>query len=101
MPGAVGRDVAVSRYNTILSIQNSIEESGLDQNVGRELEVVVESPDELEGYDLIGRSYREAPVVDGVIHLRRSGSDSGEPQAGDFLVAKIVGREGLDLVGEI
>ena len=101
LPGSVGRDVAVSRYNTLLSIQDSIEESGSERNVGRELEVVVESPDELESYDLIGRSYREAPVVDGVIHLRRSGSDSGKAQAGDFLVAKITGREGLDLVGEI
>ncbi len=102
LPGVVRRDVAVSRYNTLLSIQDSIEESGSDRNVGRELEVVVESPDELEGYDLIGRSYREGPVVDGVIHLRHSaGNDSGEAQAGDFLVAKIVGREGLDLVGEI
>jgi len=101
LPGAVGRDVAVSRYNTLLSIQDSIEESGSARNVGRELEVVVESTDELEGYDLTGRSYREAPVVDGVIHLRYSGSDSGKKKDGDFLVAKIVGREGLDLVGEI
>jgi ribosomal protein S12 methylthiotransferase len=101
LPGAVGRDIAVSRYNTLLSIQDSIEEAGSDQNVGRELEVVVDSPDELEGYDFIGRSYREAPIVDGLIHLRHSGSDSGETKAGDFLVARIVGREGLDLVGEI
>jgi len=98
---AVPRDVAVSRYNTLLSVQDSVEESGLARNLGRDLEMVVDSRDEIEGYDLLGRSYREAPLVDGVIHIRLRKGGRDNVNVGSFVDAKIVGREGLDLVAEV
>ncbi len=98
LDGQVPSEVAVSRYNTLVELQEKVEESGISRFEGRRIEVVIDGDSELDGYDLVARSYREAPVVDGVIHLRRR--PRGGPAVGDFAEAKITGREGLDLAGE-
>jgi ribosomal protein S12 methylthiotransferase len=103
LPGRVPAEVAVSRYNMLIEVQDRIEESALSRFEGRMLEVVVDGISEIEPYELVGRSYREAPVVDGVIYLRR-GEDVARPATrapGEFTEALITGREGLDLVGYI
>lgn len=99
LDGQVPDEVALSRYNTLVELQEKVEESGMSRFAGRRLEVVIDGESELDGYDLVARSYREAPVVDGVIHLRRRVNAAAA--AGDFATAEITGREGLDLAGEI
>lgn len=100
LPGNVTAEVALSRYNKVLEIQEAQELRRAGDMLGRGLEVVVEAVCELEGYDLVGRSYREAPVVDGIIYLLL-GPGGRTPRPGEFVAAKIKGQEGLDLVGEI
>ena len=97
--GAVETDEALSRYNMVVEVQDGIEAERLESMFGLELEVVVDDICEIEPYDLVGRSYREAPVVDGSIYLKRSRSCTVQP--GEFARARITGHEGLDLVGEI
>jgi ribosomal protein S12 methylthiotransferase len=96
LPGAVPLEVAVSRYNTLVELQDLIEDECQGLQVGRMLEVIADGPSELDGYDLVGRSYREAPVVDGVVQVR---TGSGTPPGG-FLTVTVTGREGLDLAAE-
>ncbi|MBU1670909.1 MAG: 30S ribosomal protein S12 methylthiotransferase RimO [Actinobacteria bacterium] len=96
LPGAIPREIAVSRYNSLVELQDRIEDERQESQVGRTLEVVVEDPSELDGYELVGRSYREAPVVDGAVQVR-SGSGA---VPGDFLSVRVTGREGLDLAAE-
>jgi len=91
-------EVAAERYGRILDIQDFIEAERGAFFAGRELEVVVDGVSEEEGYDLVGRSYREAPVVDGVIYLRAPGVTLS---AGEFVRAVVTAQEGLDLVGEV
>jgi ribosomal protein S12 methylthiotransferase len=98
--GTVPSEVALSRYNMVVEAQDKVEAGGLDRLLGRELEVVIDDVCELEPYDLIGRSYREAPVVDGSIYLVRKEHRGGSTPSG-FTRARITGHEGLDLVGEI
>jgi ribosomal protein S12 methylthiotransferase len=101
LPGRVPYRVSLSRYNKVLEVQDRVEESIIAAFPGRKLEVVLDAVSEYEPYDLVGRSYREAPEVDGSIYLRRSGDESRRVKPGDFTLASIIGREGLDLVGEI
>jgi ribosomal protein S12 methylthiotransferase len=101
LPRRVPSEVGLSRYNRVLEIQAGVEESALARFKGRKLEVVLDGVSDIEPYDFVGRSYREAPVVDGVIHLKRSGGASDRPAPGDFAEALITGREGFDLVGQI
>jgi len=93
--------LSLSRYNRVLEVQDTVEGSIIAAFQGRKLEVVVDAVSENEIYDFLGRSYREAPEVDGVIYLRRSGAESRRMEPGAFTQALITGREGLDLVGEI
>jgi ribosomal protein S12 methylthiotransferase len=101
LDGQVPSEVALSRYNRVLEIQDRVEEYAVARFAGRRLEVVVDGISEIEPYDLVGRSYREAPVVDGSIYLKLAEGGVGRPAPGDFTEALITGREGLDLVGEI
>jgi len=55
------------------------------------LEVLV---DQVEDGQAVGRSYREAPEIDGVILL-----DAGRP--GDWVTAEITGAYGTDLAGRV
>lgn len=97
--GTVPGETAVSRYNRLVALQDSIEESSAGRFEGRSLEVVIDEPARLEPYDFTGRSYREAPVVDGVVYLKDASGAGVGP--GSFVRALVTGREGLDLVGEI
>lgn len=96
LPRAVPLEIAVSRYNTLVELQDLIEDERQGLQVGRTLDLVVDGPSELDGYDLVGRSYREAPVVDGVVYIR----SKGRVPPGGFLRATVIGREGLDLAAE-
>ncbi|MCL6624598.1 MAG: TRAM domain-containing protein, partial [Fimbriimonadales bacterium] len=68
--------------------------------VGRKMEVLVEGLAEFSENGksergVVGRSYRDAPEVDGVVYLR------GRAQPGDFVEAEITGSTEYDLVGEV
>ena len=100
LPGKVAAELALSRYNELVEAQDAQEAMCAGAMSGRELEVVVEALCEIPGYDLVGRSYREAPVVDGFIYLKTTPGGK-QARAGEFVTARITGQEGLDLVGEI
>lgn len=103
MRATVSGDTALARYDRILALQDSVEASSLGRFAGSTLEVLVEDEAGVADFDYVGRSYREAPVVDGVIYLNRNDMRRGgrSVEAGDFVMATITGQEGLDLVGEI
>ena len=84
-------DEKTERLRYLQSIQDEITtENNLVQR-GRTVEVLV---DQVEDGQPVGRSYREAPEIDGVILL-----DDGKP--GDWVEATLVGGYGTDLVGEL
>ncbi|HBT46388.1 MAG TPA: 30S ribosomal protein S12 methylthiotransferase RimO [Peptococcaceae bacterium] len=93
VPGRVKR----SRYRRLLVHQEPITEENNAAWVGRELEVLVEEKagdGREEVY--VGRSFRQAPEVDGVIYLR------GKCRPGDMVRARITSVEGVyDLGGEV
>lgn len=101
MSRQVPADLALSRYNTVVETQEVVEAAGLERMIGRDLEVVVDEVCDVEPYDLLGRSYREAPVVDGTIYLMCVGAEAADVKPGDFARARVTGHEGLDLVAEI
>ena len=79
------------RLRYLHNIQEDITTSRNLAQRGRILDVLV---DQVESEQPVGRSYREAPEIDGVILL-----DRGEP--GQWLQAEITGGYGTDLVGQV
>lgn len=80
-------EATMERLRHLQRIQDDITQSRNAAQVGRTLEVLV---DQVEEGQAVGRSYRHAPEIDGVILL-----DRGEP--GEWLTAEIRGAFGTDL----
>ena len=87
LDGRVDPDELAERMRHLQSIQEEITAQRNASQVGRKLEVLV---DMVEDGTPVGRSYRQAPEIDGVILL-----DRGEP--GEWLEAEVVAAYETDL----
>ena len=83
----VPAELAGERRRELAEVQDRITATKRDQLIGREVEVLVDTPG-------IARSYREAPEIDGVISVPE------HLLAGQFHSVRIVDALGPDLVAE-
>ncbi len=96
MEETVSEEEKLRRKNEILAVQQEIGITLLQERIGREYEVLIESKDPLTGM-YIGRSYEFAPDnVDGNIRFR---SDKDHEQ-GSFTHVRITKVSGQNLIGE-
>ncbi len=95
-PHRVGKLVAERRYHLLMETQSDISYEFNKSRVGREYKVLVEDFDN-EKKLWIGRSYAEAPEVDGIIWV----SSSKSLRIGEFYPVKIKEAEIYDLYGEV
>ena len=79
-----------------MSLQSKISEETKHSLEGRGLEVLVEGRDEEQENIAYGRSYREAPEVDGQIYIE---GDTGS-RPGDMVKVRILQGFAYDIVGE-
>jgi ribosomal protein S12 methylthiotransferase len=91
LPDQVPGDVIAERLRHVQRVQDDITTEANATMVGATLSVLV---DQVEDGQAVGRSYREAPEIDGVVLL-----DAGEP--GDWVTADIVGAYGTDLAARV
>ncbi|GMQ92916.1 MAG: 30S ribosomal protein S12 methylthiotransferase RimO [Acidimicrobiia bacterium] len=87
MPGQVPTEEINERMRHLQEIQDDITAAKNAATVGRTLQILI---DQVEGGRAVGRSYREAPEIDGMILL-----DKGD--TGDWVTATIDGAYGTDL----
>jgi len=87
MPNQVPSTLIAERMRYVQEMQDEITTNSNSSVVGRTLRILV---DQVEDGQPVGRSYREAPEIDGLILL-----DRGEP--GEWVTATIVGAYGTDL----
>lgn len=96
MAGQVSEAVKKKRLDTLMHVQEEISCERQQAFVGRELKVLVDRIVPEEGY-AEGRSFREAPEVDGLIEIRGARGDLKE---GDMITVKITEAMIHDLAGE-
>ncbi len=84
-------DMAAERLRHLHAIQDEVSAAASAATVGSTLSILV---DQVEDGQAVGRSYREAPEIDGVILL-----DRGAP--GEWVDARIVGTYGTDTTAEV
>lgn len=96
----VPHETAEERCGEILELQSEIADDRSRLFEGQELEILVESIEKDEGEILAyGRSYRDAPEVDGVVCV--SGIDEKKIKPGDKIRAKIESSIENDLFGKV
>lgn len=69
LPGQISEDVMQERYHELMSLQCKISEEINQSLEGKELDVLIEGSDEEQENVAYGRSYREAPEVDGQVFV--------------------------------
>ncbi len=91
--GHLPAEVIESRRDRLMAAQQPIAFAFNQGMVGKTLDVMIDSPS-TEGRNLwIGRTYADAPDVDGVVHLR-----GGPYYPGEIVPAEIVDTDGYDLI---
>ncbi|HEX9954987.1 MAG TPA: 30S ribosomal protein S12 methylthiotransferase RimO [Allosphingosinicella sp.] len=93
LPGVVPEEVKEERYSRLMELTARISADKLAAKVGREIEVLIDLADDEGG--ATGRSYADAPEIDGEVHLR----DAGNAQPGDILRVLIEDADEHDLFG--
>lgn len=96
MKNQVPGNTSIKRHEAIMSLQQRISEEKNHGRLGGNYRVLVEGVSE-DGIFYYGRSYAEAPDIDGTIYFT-----SGEPlEIGKFTVVNILNAEQYDLIGEV
>ena len=93
LPDAVAEEIKEERWHRFMQHQQGISEARLSRRVGNVEPVIV---DAVEGATVIGRSYGDAPEIDGNVLVQ--GSSGIEP--GDFIDVRITGCDSYDLFAE-
>jgi ribosomal protein S12 methylthiotransferase len=97
MPDQVPEKVKRRRRNMLMALQQQISREILQQQTGRELDVLIEATSEQRrgGQAIsVGRSYRDAPEVDGVTLVR------GRFTPGTIVRARVTQALAYDLIAE-
>ncbi len=96
MPEQIAEEVKAARRDELMELQQEIAFEKANDMVGRVLIVMIEGKvaDE-EVY--VGRTYRDAPNVDGYIFVNTTAA----LLTGDFVQVKVTGANDYDLIGEI
>lgn len=89
MPGQLPQKVKEVRFHKAMQLQNKIAKEVNKRFIGKTMEVLVEENGQ-------GRTYADAPEVDGVVYLKDNGC-----RPGDMINVTITGTLDYDLVGEI
>lgn len=84
------------RQKALMKIQQKIAFEKADETVGKELFVLIEGSLPEENV-YVGRSYKDAPNVDGYVFVRSNRT----LMTGDFVPVQITGSSQYDLIGEL
>ena len=83
------------RRNSIMKLQQQIAFEKAEEMIGRKVEVLIEGKLPEDGV-FIGRTYKDAPNVDGMIFI----NSDRELVTGDVICAKVTDSHEYDLIGE-
>ena len=93
LPGHLPAEVIEARRDRLMAVQQPIAFAFNRGLVGQTLDVMIDSPSPEGRHAWIGRTYADAPDVDGVVQVR-----GGLFRTGDIVPCEIVGAEGYDLI---
>ena len=96
MPDQIDEEVKEERQAELMELQQDIAFDNAQDMVGREVLVMVEGKVADENA-YVGRTYRDAPNVDGLIFI----NTDEELLSGDFARVKVTGAVDYDLIGEL
>jgi ribosomal protein S12 methylthiotransferase len=98
LPGMLPEAVREERRSRFMAVAEEVSIQRLQQRVGATMQVLVDSATAMGKKGGIGRSYADAPEIDGLVKLLPPEKLSKTYKVGEFTRARIVGVEGHDLI---
>ena len=95
-PDQISEEVMQERYHDLMSMQSLISQELNETLEGQELEVLIEGRDEEVNQVVAGRSYRDAPEVDGLVYIENDSRSA----AGDLVRVKVLAGFVYDIAAE-
>jgi ribosomal protein S12 methylthiotransferase len=92
LDGHLPEEVKQERRDRLMEAQQEVAFGWTQEQVGKELEVIVDGPDPEMPNHVLARSYADAPDIDGVVRVKGKGL-----RAGDLVRVKVTAADGYDL----
>lgn len=100
IPGMLPQEVREERRARFMAVAEEVSAARLQRRVGATMQVLVDSAPALGRKGGVGRSYADAPEIDGTVRLLAPQKLSKRLVVGEFTRARIVATDGHDLVAE-
>ncbi|MBW4601984.1 MAG: 30S ribosomal protein S12 methylthiotransferase RimO [Calothrix sp. FI2-JRJ7] len=94
LPNQVPQEIMDTRRDALMALQQPISENKNQQLMNQVVDVLIEQENPETG-ELIGRSSRFAPEVDGLVYV------SGQASLGSIVQVEITGADAYDLYGQV
>jgi ribosomal protein S12 methylthiotransferase len=98
LPGMLPAELREERRARFMAVAEAVSTAKLRRRVGATMQVLVDSAPALGKRGGVGRSYADAPEIDGVVRLLPPEKISKTMKVGEFTRARIVDTQGHDLV---
>ncbi|MEP6792088.1 MAG: 30S ribosomal protein S12 methylthiotransferase RimO, partial [Ramlibacter sp.] len=98
IPGMLPKELREERRSRFMAVAEEVSAAKLQGRIGATMQVLVDSAPALGRKGGMGRSYADAPEIDGRVLLQPPQKISKQLRVGEFTQARIVGTQGHDLV---
>jgi len=98
LPGMLPEALREERRSRFMAVAEEVSAARLQRRIGATMQVLVDAAPALGRKGGVGRSYADAPEIDGVVQLLPPEKISKTLKVGEFTRARIVGTQGHDLV---
>jgi len=98
LPGMLDLELREERRVRFMAVAEEVSANILRKRIGATMQVLVDSAPGMGRKGGVGRSYADAPEIDGVVRLLAPEKISKTLKVGDFTKARIVSAQGHDLV---
>jgi len=100
LPDAVPAELREERRARFMAVAEEVSAAKLRSRVGATMQVLIDSAPALGRKGGLGRSYADAPEIDGSVKLLPPEKASKTLKVGEFTKARIVGTQGHDLIAQ-
>jgi ribosomal protein S12 methylthiotransferase len=100
LPGMLASELREERRARFMEVAERVSVARLQRRVGATMQILVDSAPGMGKKGGLGRSYADAPEIDGVVRLLPPEKISKTLKVGEFTKARIVSAQGHDLVAQ-
>ena len=98
LPGMLPLELREERRARFMAVAEEVSVTRLRRRIGATMQVLVDSAPALGRKGGVGRSYADAPEIDGIVRLLPPEKISKTLKVGEFTRARVVATEGHDLI---